>query len=183
MPFTTHTAETAPAAARPILEGAKKNFGFIPNLLGTMAAAPPLLTAYTTVSGLFDQTSLSPTERQIVLLAVSAENGCEYCVAAHTAIAGMQKVSPDVVDALRNGTPIADRKLEALRRFAVATVKSRGFPGRFDTQAFFDAGYGETQVLEVILGVGMKILSNYTNHIARTPLDGAFVPVAWTKAA
>jgi AhpD family alkylhydroperoxidase len=146
-----------------------------------MATAPALLKAYTALSELFDQTSLSATERQVVLLAVSAENNCEYCVAAHTAIAGMQKVPPDVVGAIRGGGMIADPKLEALRQFAVATVKSRGFPSTEETRSFFLAGYGEAQVLEVVLGIGMKTLSNYTNHIARTRLDEAFAPVAWSR--
>lgn len=181
MTFRTHTADSAPASARPILEGAKESLGFVPNLFATMADAPSLLSAYTTLADLFDQTSFDPTERQVVLLAVSAENGCEYCVAAHTAIAGMQKVPSEVITAIRDGRPIADQKLEALRRFAVSTVKTRGFPSVADTQAFYNAGYGETQILEVVLGVGMKTLSNYTNHIARTSLDKAFEPVAWSK--
>ena len=183
MAYTVHTAETAPAAARDILAGAKKNLGFVPNLLGVMAESPALLKAYATLSGIFDETSFNATERQVVLLAVSYENDCGYCVAAHSAIAGMQKVPNDVVKAIREGRPIADAKLEALRRLAAAVVASRGWPSEADTKSFLAAGYGRRQVLEVVLGVGMKTLSNYANHVAKTPLDQAFAPVAWSKAA
>jgi AhpD family alkylhydroperoxidase len=62
-----------------------------------MAEAPALVTAYTTLSRIFEETSFSPAERQVVLLTVSYENGCEYCVAAHSVIAGMKKLPADVV--------------------------------------------------------------------------------------
>lgn len=183
MTYTVHTVESAPAAASESVATAVKAYGFLPNLLALMAEAPALLKAYQALGGLFEATSFDKTERQVVLLATSYENGCEYCVAAHTAIAGMQKVPDDVVAAIREGRPLADPKLEALRRFTAAIVTSRGRPSDADTEAFRAAGYGNQQVLEVLLGVGMKTLSNYTNHLANTPLDGAFAKVAWAKAA
>lgn len=183
MNYPVHTIDTAPEAAKATLTAAQKGFGFIPNLLGVMSNAPALVEAYTTLAKIFDSTSLTPSERQTVLLTVSFENNCEYCVAAHSAIASMQKVPQDVIGAIRAGASIADGKLEALRRFTRAVVASRGRPTEADLHAFFYAGYGEQQVLEVVLGVGLKTLSNYTNHVADTPLDAGFRAVAWTKAA
>ncbi len=183
MTYTVHNLETAPEASRDILAGAKKTFGFVPNLLGVMAEAPPLVKAYTTLSRIFEETSFSPVERQVVLLTVSSENDCAYCVAAHSVIAGMHKVPSDVVGAIRDGKPIADAKLQALHRFTAAMTRQRGWPTEEDTRAFIQAGYTKTHVLEVVLGVGMKILSNYTNHAAATPLDAAFASAAWSKVA
>ncbi|MGB4056695.1 MAG: carboxymuconolactone decarboxylase family protein [Alphaproteobacteria bacterium] len=181
MTYTVHTEETAPEAARPFLEGAKKKFGFVPNLLGTMADAPALLKGYLTLAEIFDSTSFNPIERQIVLLATSHVNGCAYCMAAHTVIAGMQKVPEDVVKSLRDNTPISDPKLEALRVFASEVADKRGYPSEESLKRFLSAGYTKSQVLEVLLGVGFKTLSNYTNHIANTQLDQAFAPVAWNE--
>jgi len=181
MTYTVHTEETAPEAARPFLEGAKKKFGFVPNLLGTMADAPALLKGYLTLAEIFDSTSFNPTERQIVLLATSHVNGCAYCMAAHTIIAGMQKVPEDVVKSLRDNTPINDPKLEALRIFASEVADKRGYPSEENLKRFLSAGYTKSQVLEVVLGVGFKTLSNYTNHIADTQLDQAFAPAAWSE--
>lgn len=180
MSYPVHTPETAPESARATLEGAAKAYGFVPNLLGVMAEAPALVQAYTAVSRLFEQTSLTPTERQVVLLTVSAHNGCTYCVAAHSVIAGMQQVPAAVIEALRDGQPIADARLEALRRFTAEVVQSRGWPAEAALRAFADAGYTRAQVLEVVLGVGFKTLSNYTNHIAQTPVDAAFAKAEWT---
>ncbi|MCA1732265.1 MAG: hypothetical protein LC732_01525 [Acidobacteria bacterium] len=104
-------------------------------------------------------------------------------MAAHTAIAGMQKVPGDVVQAIREGNPIADPKLEALRRLTTAVVAKRGRPEAEELGRFYAAGYGKRQLLEVIVGVGMKTVSNYVNHVADTPLDAAFEQAAWTRPA
>ena len=174
MSYPIHTIETAPEAARDTLAAAKKAYGFLPNLLAVMAEAPALVKGYTTLSRIFDESTFSPAERQVVLLTVSYENECTYCVAAHSVIAGMQKVPEGVVQAIRNNSPIADGRLEALRRYTSAVVNKRGWPTESDTAAFDAAGYTPQQALEVVLGVGLKTLSNYMNHVAHTPLDQAF---------
>lgn len=183
MTFKIHNENTASAPAAELLKKAKDKYGFVPNLLGTMAEAPALLKAYMTLAGIFDETSFNATERQIVLLAVSLANSCGYCMAAHTAIAGMQGVPEDVIQALRENTPIKDKKLEALRRLAHNIAETRGYPSESTVRSFLDAGYTQAQFLEVILGVGMKTLSNYTNHIAKTPLDEAFKKAEWNNKA
>lgn len=178
--FSIHTRETAPEAARPILDGARKKYGFVPNLLGALAEAPAALEAYVTLSDILARSSLTPTEREILTIAVSAKNGCAYCVAAHSTVAAMHKVPEDVIAALRDGRAIADARLEALRRFAETLVETRGWAGDDDVQAFLAAGFTRAQALEVVLAVAFKTLSNYANHLVDTPLDAAFAPRAWT---
>lgn len=177
-----HNENTASAPAADLLKKARGKYGFVPNLLGTMAESPALLKAYMTLAGIFDETSFSATEKQIVLLATSLANGCGYCMAAHTAIAGMQGVPEDIIKALRNNTPISDKKLESLRRLAHSIAQTRGYPEESAVHGFFGAGYTQAQLLEVILGVGFKTLSNYTNHVAQTPLDDAFKKAEWCEA-
>lgn len=179
--FTTHTIETAPETAKPLLQAAKKAFSFVPNLLGTMAGSPALLEGYMTLAGIFDKTDLSETERQIILMTNNRLNGCTYCMAAHTTISQMAKVPSDVIAALRNNTPIADPKLEALRTFTEVVNETRGWPEESDIDAFLAAGYTKQTVLDVILGTSLKVMSNYTNHIAETPLDDAFAANAWAQ--
>ncbi len=179
--FDPHSIESAPEAARPILEGAQAALGFVPNLYANFAESPELLEAYTTIGGIFDKTPLTPAERQVILLTVSYQNNCDYCMAAHSTIAAMQKVDGHIVTALREGAPLTNPKLEALRTFTALVVEGRGWVKPADAVALVAAGYPKRTVLDVILGVGMKTLSNYTNHIARTPLDQAFEPQAWTR--
>lgn len=176
--FKVHGADTAPAKSAEWLQQAKSAFGFVPNLLGTFAEAPATLEGYMTLGRIFDGSSFDATERQVVLLTVSRYNDCHYCVAAHTVIAGMQKVPRNVVDAIRDGRAIGDERLEALRRFTTAVVDKRGQVGDEDIASFEAAGFSRQQVLEVILGVAYKTISNYTNHVAQTPLDDAFAAEA-----
>lgn len=178
--FKTHSIESAPEAAQSLLKGAKSAYGFVPNLLATMAEAPALLEGYMTLAGIFDKSNLSETERQIILMTNNRLNGCEYCMAAHTTIAQGGGVPADVIEALRTNTPIADAKLEALRTFAAVINETRGWPSEEQIKALLDAGYTQQTVLEVILGTSLKVMSNYTNHIAETKLDAPFAPNKWS---
>ena len=179
--FKIHTTETAPEGSKEILAGAQKSLGFIPNLYGIMAEAPSALKAYNGLSDNFEKSSFTATEKQIVLLATSYVNECNYCMAVHSTVAQMYKVSQDVIDALRNNKPITDPKLEALRKFTNAIVEKRGWVSDKEINEFIIAGYSKAQVLEVVVGVTQKTLSNYINHIVKTPLDAAFEPNKWTK--
>ncbi len=183
MSFNIHTIESAPNKSTEILGQVKSKLGFIPNLMGVFAESPEILQAYLQLGDLVDQTSLTPLERQIALIGASVTNSCDYCVAAHTAISSMQKLPTDVIQAVRTDSPIADDRLEAFRRFVQLAIDRRGDVSEQEKQAFLDAGYTNQNILEVILVIGMKTLSNYTNHIAETPLDGAFEPARWRKAA
>ena len=177
--FTIHSEETASDASKELLAGAKKKVGFVPNLFGVMAGSPQLLNAYLTVSDIFSGTDFSPVEQQVVLLAINHANDCHYCMAAHSTIAQMVKMPEDVLDALREGTPIADAKLEALRVFAETMNEKRGWVSDADIEAFIAAGYTKQDVLNVVLAVSYKVMSNFTNHFAQTPVDGAFAKNAW----
>jgi len=179
--FHTHTIETAPEAAKPLLQGAKTAYSFVPNLLGNMAEAPALLEGYITLAGIFGKTSFSETEQQIVLMSNNLLNGCTYCMAAHTTISQGAGVPADVIESLRTDSVIADGKLEALRVFAKAVNVTRGRPDTAQVEAFLGAGYTQQNILEVILGTSLKVMSNYTNHIAKTQTDDAFAPNAWSN--
>ena len=179
--FPIHSSDTAPEASRPILEGMQKKFGFVPNLIRVFAEAPAAAEAYTTVMDIFERSSLSDAEKQTVLLSASFVNGCGYCMAAHTKIAQMKGVAAEIIEALRSGTTLPDTKLEALAALTRSIVETRGWPTEEAKAAFFGAGYGTREYLEVILGVTVKTLSNYTNHAADTPLDPAFEAAKWAS--
>ncbi|MEL6416057.1 MAG: carboxymuconolactone decarboxylase family protein [Pseudomonadota bacterium] len=178
--FAPHTIDSAPTQSKPILEGMQKALGFVPNLYGIFAESPSLLEAYSTLSGLMEKSAFSATEAQIVLMTNNRLNGCDYCMAAHTVISEGAGIDSDIIEALRDGSALEDAKLEALRQFAIVVNESRGWPTEAQLQAFYAAGYTAQSVLNVILATALKVLSNYTNHIAKTPLDAAFQPAAWS---
>ncbi|WP_372717932.1 carboxymuconolactone decarboxylase family protein [Novipirellula sp.] len=181
--FAVHSIEDA-GESKPLLEKSKKAYGFVPNLHAVMAESPALLEAYRTVAEIFDnKTNLNPTERQIIAMTNNRLNGCTYCMAAHTSIMQGLNVDDDVITSLREGTPIADPKLEALRVYAEKVNLSRGWPDESDIEALLAAGYTKQTVFDVIVGTAYKVLSNYTNHVAQTPLDKAFAKNQWSADA
>ena len=178
--FTVHSLETAPAASRPMLEGLKKAFGFVPNLYAVFAESPAALQGALAIGEAFSKSTLSPAEQQLVAIAVSEANDCQFCVAAHSTIAKhMAKADPALVAAARNRAPLPDAKLDALVTFTRKLVEQRGFVAESDLAAFIKAGYSKAQVIEVLLGVGMKTFNNYVDHIAHVPLNDQFKAEAW----
>ncbi|MEE2877621.1 MAG: carboxymuconolactone decarboxylase family protein [Pseudomonadota bacterium] len=180
--FTLHTPATAPEGSRERLENAEKSMGFVPALWAAQAEAPALLEGYQTLANIFDKTSLDKTERQIVLMTSNYENECHFCMAAHTAISKSQGIDDAVIDALRNNTPLPNEKYEALRTFTRKVVQERGWVEPAEVDVLINAGYTRQTALEVVLGVGLKVLSNYTNHIVDTPVNEQFQPFAWSKS-
>lgn len=179
--FASYDLDTAPEAAKPLLEKSLKGFGRLPGLHKVMAGAPGLLDVYQQAHAAFQATSFDKDELTVVWQAINVEHACHYCVPAHTGIAHMMKVDPALIEALRNEEPLGNDKLEALRSFTLQMVRQRGDVTEEQLQAFFAAGYGPQQVLEVILGISQKVMSNYVNHVARTPVDEVFHKFAWEK--
>ena len=179
--FTVHTKETAPAEARPALEKAEKTFGRIPNLIGGLSESPVAAEAYLTLSELVGNTSFTPTERHVVWFTVNAYHDCRYCMAAHTAIAKMEKVDNAVIESARNVESYDDPRLESLRRFTLLIVENRGWVDESETDAFLAAGFTRQQILEIVTIVAQKVISNYSNHLIETPVDDPFAKFSWEK--
>jgi uncharacterized peroxidase-related enzyme len=177
--FTLHTPETAPAASRAILENVEAAWKFIPNLHRILAESPATLEAYSNAFSLFDKSSFDAKERQVIYLAINYENECEYCMSGHSALAAMSGVDADAIEALRENTVIANPRMEALRSFAASVTRTRANLNPGEVEAFIAAGFTNQQVLEVILAVSVKTISNYVNHIAKTPLDGFMAGTKW----
>ena len=177
--YTIHTVESAPEGSREAMRAMRQKFGFVPNLIGELAAAPTALRAYVALGQLIEESTFTPVEQQLILLSVSVVNDCHYCVAAHSGGLKRAGFADDQIEAARDGLSLDDTKLEALRRFTRAVVRNRGHMTDSELQAFLRAGYHKGQVLEVLVGVAMKTISNYTNHIAETPLDTQLQAFAW----
>jgi len=182
MKFPSHDHDSAPEASKPLLEQSQKAFGRLPGLHKVLAESPQAYEGYQVLHKLFTETEFDAEELTVVWQAINVEHACHYCVPAHTGIAKMMKVSDDITEALRNETPLPSAKLEALRTFTVQMVRTRGNVTEAQMQAFFDAGYGHRAVLDVILGLAQKTMSNYVNHVAQTPVDEVFQPLAWTRS-
>lgn len=181
--FTIHTIESAPESAKPILQQLKERIGFVPNLAATMAGAPLVLEAFVSLNSLNARSSFSGVERELVCLTVAREIECTYAVAAHSTFAKVQGAADNVLAAVRAGQTPDDARLAALTTFAQQVVRQKGELSEAQLNAFLSAGFTQTQVLEVLIGVSQVSLVSLVHRMAGTPLDAGFQPQAWTVSA
>lgn len=168
--------------AKTLLESTQKKLGFIPNMYFAMANSPGLLNTYMQGYSAFrEKSGFSPIEQEVVFLAISQANGCEYCMAAHSFLAeAASGVPSDVTAAIRDGRQVPEMHLNALSVFARLMVITRGLPSQTEVDAFISAGYSDEHILEIIHAVAIKTISNYTNHIFHTEVDNIFSPHEWS---
>lgn len=177
--FKLHDTVTAPSASAEILGAVEKGWGFVPNLHRVLAESPVALEAYQALWAAAERTSLSAIERNIVYLAIIFENQCRYCMAGHSNLSRMAKVDEQAILAIRAGQPIADPKLEALRHFAALVTRNRGMISDSEIQLLKAAGYTNETILDVLVLGATKLISNYANHMAETPLDPFMKGAEW----
>jgi alkylhydroperoxidase family enzyme len=178
--FKKYNKDNAPKESLPQIEQSLKNYGFLPKLHEILAEAPATYKAYLDTFDLFENhTTLSPLEQQVVFMTANYENNCHYCVPGHSFLMTYKKMPSEIIEALREGKPIRDAKLEALRTYARLLIDKRGHLEDKEIKSFLASGYTQRQALEVLVGLAAKLISNYTNSLAKTELDDVSKPHAW----
>ena len=174
--YPTHSIETASDAARPLFERARRAFGHVPNVFAKMAESPALFEAYLAVDEIFEsKTKFTPLERHAIMQAANRANGCRYCLAAHGHGAVHSGVATAEIDRrLREGQPTGDARLDALHHFTTRMIEQRGWIEPPELAAFLAAGFTREQVLDIVLAVSLKSMSNYANHITHPEIDARY---------
>lgn len=166
--------ETATGRPKELLDAVKRHLGLVPNMTRAMANSPAVLDAYLQFSGALARGTLSPKVREQIALAVAEANGCNYCLAAHTAVGRMVGLTAEQIRDGRRGGAV-DAKANALVRFARQVVAARGRVTASDLAAVRAAGWDDGAVAEVVANVALHVFTNYFNLVADTDLD--FPPV------
>ncbi|QGV79965.1 carboxymuconolactone decarboxylase family protein [Streptomyces ficellus] len=166
--FVDHTPDSAPPAARPVMEAvAARMGGHLPPAVARMAASPELLEGFMTLTAMFDRTTLDPVARETVIMTVATRNGCQVCVDLHVRKLRALGADPAVVAALRDGTPLPDERLAAVRRFVDVVYATTGEVPDEDLAAFLAHGFTERNALEVVMGIGTYTMSTFANRLTR----------------
>lgn len=172
--------DEAPDASRDVMNSLEGEYGFLPNLYRVLAHSPSALRAYAALNKLVHDTALSPAEQQVVLLAASREHRSDYSIAMHSSSARGAGIDEEELDALRESYSIPDNERhEALRRFTQRVILRRGRLEDDDIDMFLAAGFEPRHVIDVILAVTMKNLSDYTDHVADIPIDDKYEEMRW----
>lgn len=152
-----------------LFDNLEKAVGFVPNLFATYAYSENALKNYLEFSNA--KTSLRAKEKEVVNLAVSQVNNCEYCLAAHTAIGKLNGFSEEQILELRAGEASFDNKLDALAKLARNVTLNRGNTDTEVLENFFNAGWTKENLIDTISLVGDKTISNYINNTTKVPVD------------
>jgi AhpD family alkylhydroperoxidase len=179
--FQDYDANNAPARSRPALAAAKHAFGFVPGALARWAASPALVEGFELVRKMFERSTLSHLEQEVVVLVVAYEHECELCMALHSALLTRERVPPELLSALRAGHALTEPRLDALATYTRRVLATRGKVEESDLSRFLQAGFTQEQALEVVLGAAATTLSSYANRLTRAPLDPAFAAFSWRR--
>lgn len=152
-----------------ILENVEKAVGFVPNLYATMAYSENALKNFLDFANA--PSSLQTKEKEVINLAVSEINKCQYCLSAHTAIAGMNGFTPEQIVELRGGTAQFDAKLDALAKLSKNIAENRGATEANVIDNFFAAGWSKENLVDAINQVGEITITNYLHRTTEVPVD------------
>lgn len=180
--LTLQTAESAPEKSRQTLRDLEAKFGFLPNVMATMANSPTLLNGFAASFGSFHGGSFDEIEKQVLLLTNAVTIKCPWTVAAHSTFAIEDGIAESEVQAIRAGKLPRDPKYAALSGLTRALIEKRGNVAEADIESFTAAGYARTQVLEVITSIGISTMAATTTNMAGTPVEERFRAQAWSPA-
>jgi AhpD family alkylhydroperoxidase len=167
--FSVPTRDEVTANNQMIFDKLKKGLGFVPNLYAYFGKHETALGDYLTLQNC--KSSLKAKEREVINLVTSQVNGCRYCQSAHTVLGKMNGFSDEQIIELRKGSASFDSKLDALARFTTSVVKNNGRASIDAKENFFAAGYNEANMIDVIIVIGDKIISNYIHNLTDVEID------------
>jgi uncharacterized peroxidase-related enzyme len=177
--LTIPTRESAPADSQASLTAVDKQLGVVPNLFRLIGQSPAALQGFLGLSGALNA-ALDARTRERIALAIAQQNGCDYCLSAHTYLGlNLAKLPQEEIDRNRTGRS-NDDKADAAVRFAVKVVQTRGVVSDGDLRDFKSAGYTDGQVVEIVGLVAVNVFTNYLNNIALTEIDFPVVRVSGT---
>jgi AhpD family alkylhydroperoxidase len=172
--FNVPTREQVSTANQAHFDSLKKGLGMVPNLYATLALSEQALGNYLAFQNA--KSSITGKAREVINLVVSQVNQCEYCLAAHTVIGGMVGFTPEQVIEIRRGTAAFDARLDALARLVKNIAVERGHADPARVQAFFDAGWTLENLVDAIVVIGDKTVTNYLHGTTKVPVDFPAAP-------
>jgi AhpD family alkylhydroperoxidase len=169
--FPEYTIESAPAGSRPFMIATQNHLGYLPAATARWAASPHLLEGFTKLNAIFENGTLDPVAREVLVMTIATRNGCHICTAMHTARLTALGTPPEVIAALRSALPVPDERLDAVRVFTLRVLDTAGDVGDEALRAFLTSGYTRQHALEVVLGIGNYTMSTLANRLTAAPLD------------
>ncbi|WP_417942624.1 carboxymuconolactone decarboxylase family protein [Flavobacterium sp. RS13.1] len=169
--LTALNPEEVTGKTKDLFNAVQAKLGVVPNMMRTMGNSPAVLEGYLNLSGALSHGKLSAKTGELIALAVSESNSCDYCLAAHTFIGEkLIKADPEVLKAARFGNS-TDVKTEAILQLAKTLISKNGLVNDEDVNKAKNAGVADAEIAETIAHVALNVLTNYFNNVANTEID------------
>jgi AhpD family alkylhydroperoxidase len=168
------TREEVSPANQALFDNLRKGLGMVPNLYATLAHSEHALGNYLAFQNA--RSSITGKAREVINLVVSQVNSCEYCLAAHTVIGGMVGFTAEQLIEIRRGGASWDGKLDALAKLVKSIASERGHADPARVEAFFAAGWTKENLVDAIVIVGDKTVTNYLHGTTKVPVDFPAAP-------
>ena len=152
-----------------IFDNLQKGVGFVPNLYAYFGKNETALGDYLTLQN--RKSSLKAKEREVINLVTSQVNNCHYCQSAHTVLGKLNGFTDEQILDIRRGQAPFDSKLDALAKFTKAVAVGRGRVTREVLDSFLAAGYSEANMIDVVITIGDKIITNYLHNLTNLEID------------
>jgi AhpD family alkylhydroperoxidase len=172
--FPEYTIESAPGGSRRFMLATQNHLGYLPAATARWAASPHLLEGFAKLNAIFENGTLDPMAREVLVMTIATRNGCHVCVAMHTARLTAMSAPPEVIEALRSAGPagpLPDPRLDAVRVFTLRVLDTSGEVGDEALSAFLACGFTPQHALEVVLGIGTYTMSTLANRLTDAPVD------------
>jgi AhpD family alkylhydroperoxidase len=163
----------------------QNHLGYLPAAVARMATSPHLLDGFMRLNSIFENSTLDPVAREVLVMTMATRNGCHICVAMHTARLAGLGASADLLARLHSGPlePLTDPRLDAVRVFTLRVLDTAGDVGDEALNAFLASGYNSQNALEVVLGIGTYTMSTLANRLTAAPVDEQLKDYAWRPEA
>jgi uncharacterized peroxidase-related enzyme len=162
--------EDANPAQEALLTQVKKGIGVVPNMTKAMVNSPAALKGYLALSGAVAGGALGANTRERLALALAQTNECDYCLSAHTLMAPAAGLDAEAIRDARKAQA-SDAKTDAILKFAVTAVETRG---EFTTEQINDlrsAGVTDGEIAEIVAVIALNTMTNFFNKIADTEIE------------
>jgi uncharacterized peroxidase-related enzyme len=165
------SADSVPAASKPLLQAVHQQLGVVPNLMKLVGNSPAALEGYLSLNGALAKGKLDIKLRESIALTTAEYNGCDYCLSAHAYLGEhVAKLSASDIAGARDAAA-SDPRTRAALQFALRVAASRGRVTETEVAQLRGAGFGDGEIVEIVATVALNVLTNYVNNVAQTEID------------
>lgn len=156
-----------PEDIRELFAANREKPGFVPNVFRALSLRPAVLRGFIALydSLMAAEGGLSKAEREMIAVAVSAQNHCHYCLVSHGAVLRVRAKNAQLADTVAANYRVAPMtpRQRAMLDYAVKVTRASAEVGPEDHEALRAHGFGDEEIFDI---TQIAAFFNYSNRAA-----------------